>query len=83
MILNDLGYSEDSPTVLYVDNQTTIIIVNKNHPTPDKHSMWMCSTLLYKNGKNVVLLNSGVINPTDAETKAFLVSSITDMFNAP
>ena len=73
MILQDLGYSERSPTVLYVDNQATINIVNDNCPTPRARHVDVQHFAIqeWRERGDIKLSHiPGVINPADAETKA-------------
>jgi len=73
MILHDLGYSEKDPTILYVDNQATINIVNEKRPTPRaRHVDVQHFAIQEWRERELVKLSHipGVINPADAETKA-------------
>ena len=71
MILTWSGlHSEKDPTVLYVDSQATINIVNKNQPTPQAGHVEAIQEWRERELVQLSLIAPGVINPANAETKS-------------
>jgi len=72
-VLIDLGYPQDDPTTLWEDNEATIKIVNTDRPTPRSRHIEIRYFGLqqWRKLKEIVLRHiPGIINPSDALTKA-------------
>jgi hypothetical protein len=72
-VLHELGFSQTGPTVLYEDNQASILMANAGKPTErSRHIDIQYFALQEWVAAGDVILKHipGVINPSDALTKA-------------
>jgi hypothetical protein len=72
-VLAELGFQQHSPTVLYEDNQATILMVNASKPTTRSRHIAIQHFAIqeWKEQGDIILEHiPGTINPADALTKA-------------
>jgi hypothetical protein len=72
-ILQELGYGQPGPTVLYEDNQAAILMINASRPTPRSRHIDIQHFAIqeWKTNGDIILCHiPGVINPADALTKS-------------
>jgi hypothetical protein len=72
-VLNELGFPQIGPTILYEDNQATILMVNASKPTTRSRHIDIQHFAIqsWKDRGDIILQHiPGVINPADALTKA-------------
>jgi hypothetical protein len=72
-ILQELGYLQPGPTVLYEDNQAAILMINASRPTPRARHIDIQHFAIqeWKAQGDIILCHiPGIINPADALTKS-------------
>jgi hypothetical protein len=72
-ILHELGVTQHGPTILYEDNQATILMVNASRPTARSRHIAIQHFAIqeWKDHGHILLEHiPGIINPADALTKA-------------
>jgi Reverse transcriptase (RNA-dependent DNA polymerase) len=72
-ILDELGYAQPGPTVLYEDNQAAILMINASRPTPRSRHIDIQHFAIqeWKAQGDIILCHiPGIINPADALTKS-------------
>jgi Reverse transcriptase (RNA-dependent DNA polymerase) len=72
-VLHELGVTQHGPTILYEDNQATILMVNASRPTARSRHIAIQHFAIqeWKDHGHILLEHiPGIINPADALTKA-------------
>jgi hypothetical protein len=72
-VLFELGYKQDGPTVLHVDNMAAVAMINENKPTPRSRHIDIQHFAIQEwreRGEIVVSHLAGSLNPADQATKA-------------
>jgi ribosomal protein L30/L7E len=70
-VLQELGLEEVGPTILYIDNQATMHMINDDKPMPQSRHIIIQRFSCWRNaGVLKVMHIPSVINPSDAATKA-------------
>ena len=72
-VLDELGFPCERPTILHIDNQAAIAMINENRPTTRSRHIdiqWFAIQEWRAAGSVVTKYIPGVLNPADAGTKA-------------